>query len=108
MNKFLFFIFFGVTFAFAKFTSIDANELLKLQKQNIVVIDIRTPAEWKERGIIKGAKTIEFFKSNGTVDFVKFMKEFTKYVKDSNQPFILYCAHANRSKTVGQGSYLNN
>ncbi len=89
-------------FAFAKFSSIDDNELLKMQKQGVVVIDIRTPKEWRERGIIKGAKTIEFFKPNGSVDFIDFMKKFTKYVKNSKQPFIIYCAHARRSKVLGK------
>ncbi len=102
MKKILFLILIAISFAFAKFTSIDDSKLLKMQKQGIVVIDIRTPQEWKNRGIIKGAKTIEFFKADGSVDFVSFMKKFTKYVKNSKQPFILYCAHANRSKVAGK------
>ena len=102
MKKIVFLLLFSISFMFAKFTSVDANDLVKMQKQGIVVIDIRTPQEWKDRGIIKGAKTIEFFKADGSVDFVGFMKKFTKYVKNSKQPFILYCAHANRSKVVGK------
>ena len=102
MKKILFLILMTISFAFAKFVSIDDSELLKMQKQGVVVIDIRTPKEWKQRGIIKGAKTIEFFKADGSVDFIGFMKKFTRYVKNSKQPFILYCAHANRSKTVGK------
>lgn len=102
MKKILFLILIAISLAFAKFASVDDVKLIKMQKQGIVVIDIRTPQEWKERGIIKGAKTIEFFKADGSVDFVGFMKKFTKYVKNSKQPFILYCAHANRSKVVGK------
>jgi rhodanese-related sulfurtransferase len=88
-------------FLFAEFKTILADELIKMQKEGVVVVDIRTPMEWKKTGIIKGAKTIEFFQANGRVDFVAFMRELTKYVKDSNQPFIIYCAHANRTKKVG-------
>ena len=67
----------------------------------MVVVDIRTPSEWKQTGIIKGSKTIEFFKADGSVDFIAFMKELTKYVTTSKQPFIRYCAHANRTRTLG-------
>ena len=72
-----------------------------MQKKGVVVIDIRTPSEWKQTGIIKGAKTIEFFREDGTIDFIAFMKQLTKYVSSSSQPFIVYCAHANRTRTVG-------
>ena len=102
MKKILFLTLLTISFVFAKFTSIDDGTLLKMQKQGVVVIDIRTPKEWKQRGIIKGAKTIEFFKSDGSVDFINFMKKFTKYVNSSKQPFIIYCAHANRSKVLGK------
>ena len=102
MKKIIFLILLSVSFVFAEFNAIDDNELIKMQKDGVVIVDIRTPKEWKERGIIKGAKTIEFFKSDGSIDFIAFMREFTKYVKNSKQPFILYCAHANRSKVAGR------
>ncbi|MEA3314721.1 MAG: rhodanese-like domain-containing protein [Campylobacterota bacterium] len=90
-----------VSISYAKFQTIDSNQLLKMQKDGVVVIDIRTPQEWKDTGIIKGSKTIEFFNEKGGVDFISFMKDFTKYVKNSEQSFIIYCAHANRTKTIG-------
>jgi len=42
----------------AEFKTITADSLIKMQKQGIPVIDIRTPQEWKDRGIIKGAHKI--------------------------------------------------
>ena len=102
MKKIVALLFITTTLLFAKFTSIDANRLIELQKKGVVVVDIRTPKEWKERGIIPNAKTITFFKEDGRVDFIAFMRELTKYVKNSNQPFIIYCAHANRTKVVGK------
>jgi len=100
--KILWLVMVCASLASAKFISIDANRLVAMQKQGVVVVDIRTPQEWKSRGIIKGAKTIEFFKPNGSVDFIAFMRKLTKYIKTSKQPFILYCAHANRSKVAGK------
>ena len=101
MKKIFLITIFAISSLFAQFKSIDAKELLSMQKQGIVVVDIRTPQEWKTTGIIKGAKTIEFYSANGGVDFIAFMKELTKYVSTSKQPFIIYCAHANRTRTVG-------
>ena len=86
---------------FAEFKTIDANRLIKMQKQGIVVFDIRTPQEWKDRGIIKGAIKNMFFDSKGQADIANFMYKLGTLVKNKNQPFIIYCAHANRTKAVG-------
>ena len=87
---------------YADFTTIDASQVQEAIKNGTPVIDIRTPGEWKQYGIIKGSYKIMFFDDNGKYDVQKWMKEFTKIVKNKNQPFILYCAHANRSKAVGR------
>ncbi len=89
-------------FAYAKFNHLNANQTEALIKQGVPVIDIRTPGEWKETGIIKGAKLLMFFNKYGKYDLNKWMKSFKKIVKNKNQPFILYCAHANRSNTIGK------
>ena len=87
---------------FADFKTITAGTLISMQKQGIPVIDIRTPGEWKERGIIPGAHKIMFFTPSGGADVPNFMFELGHLVKDKNQPFIIYCAHANRTKELGK------
>ncbi len=86
----------------AKFYSIDAKTLHKMQSKGIPIIDIRTPKEWQERGVIKGANLIMFFDKNGQAHPKRWLEKFSQIVKDKKSPFILYCAHANRSKAVGQ------
>ena len=88
---------------FAEFKSIDVPEFEKLQKEGLVVIDIRTPQEWKTTGIIKGAKKITFFSEQGQPLLADWFFEVGHLVKDKKTPFIVYCAHANRSKALGQG-----
>ena len=90
------------TAIFANFKSIDAKELLKLQKQGIPVFDIRTPHEWQSRGIIKGAIKNMFFDEKGRADIANFMFKLGSIVKSKDKPFIIYCAHANRTKAVGE------
>jgi len=100
MKKFMFALALSVSL-FAEFKTIDANSLIKMQKQGIAVFDIRTPQEWKDRGVIKGAIKNMFFDSKGRADIANFMYKLGTIIKDKNQPFIIYCAHANRTKAVG-------
>ena len=88
--------------AWAEFQSIEAKRLISMQKKGIPVIDIRTPQEWKERGIIPGSHLMMFFDESGRPHIKEWLDKFSKLVKKKNQPFIIYCAHANRSKTLGR------
>jgi len=85
----------------ADLSDVDAKELIKLQSKNIPVIDIRTPREWKDTGIIPKSHKIMFFDEKGNYNIKEFITKLTKVVKDKNQPFILVCRTANRTKTVG-------
>jgi rhodanese-related sulfurtransferase len=89
------------TFLLAGFTGVNTAELETLMQQGAPVIDIRTPGEWKE-GVIPGAHKIMFFDDNGNYNVEKFLGELNKVVKDKNQPFILVCRTASRTKVVGQ------
>jgi rhodanese-related sulfurtransferase len=96
-------LFFAASFADLKV--VNNTQLLEMQNKGVVVIDIRTLGEWKEYGIIQNAKPITFFDEKGNYDVTKWLSEFSKYVKDKNQPFVIYCAHANRTKMLG--NFLN-
>ena len=91
-----------VSISNASFREVDYQELQKMVKEDkVVLIDIRRMDEIKQYGIINGAKTITFFDERGKYNVPAWMNEFVKVVKTKEQPFILYCAHANRSKVVG-------
>ena len=102
MKKVLIILLLATYTLMAEFKSIDAKELLKLQKQGVPIIDIRTPQEWQSRGIIKGAKKMMFFTPNGGADVANFMFNLGALIKDKSKPFIIYCAHANRTKELGK------
>ena len=86
----------------AEFKAVDAQALLAMQKKGVPVIDIRTPGEWRERGVIKGAHLIMFFDDRGRPHAQEWYRKFSQLVPDKKSPVILYCAHANRSKAVGR------
>ena len=85
----------------ADFRSISAQELKELQAQNAPVIDIRTPGEWKETGVIPGAHKIMFFDERGGYDVQKFLDALHKVAPDKNKPVIIYCRTGSRTKIVG-------
>ena len=73
----------------------------KMIDDNIVMIDVRRKEEYKRTGIIKNVHLLTFFDEFGDYDIEKWMKEFEKLVTSKDQTFILICAHANRTRNIG-------
>ncbi len=71
----------------------------ELLKQNIPIVDIRTPGEWKETGLLKGAIPIMFWDARGNYDARKFLNELHKKV-DTTKPFALICHTGSRTSIV--------
>jgi rhodanese-related sulfurtransferase len=44
-----------------------------------------------------------FFTPKGKADLAGWFFELGHLVKDKKEPILLYCAHANRSKSLGKG-----
>jgi len=86
---------------FGVFKSITDEEFLEM-KDKLVIIDVRRADEWRLTGIIENSEKITFFDADGSYDIEKFMEAFTKVVTTKEQPFILVCAHANRTKSIGE------
>jgi rhodanese-related sulfurtransferase len=87
----------------ADFKSIDYKEVKELQEsQGAVLIDIRTPQEWEETGVVPGSQKIMFFDEKGNYDVNAWMAEFGQYVPTQDKPFVLICRTASRTGLVGQ------
>lgn len=102
MKNIILIILLNFSFLYAEFRSINELKVKEALLKNVVVIDIRRSDEWQRYGIIKGSHKLTFFDKYGKYDVNKWMSEFTKLVKSKDQPFILVCAHANRSKSLGK------
>jgi rhodanese-related sulfurtransferase len=70
-------------------------------EKNIKIIDIRTPAEWRETGIVKGSYTIMFFDEKGNFDVAIFLKQLDMVVK-KDEPFALICRVGSRTGMVAE------
>ena len=77
------------------------NEFIskELFKQNIPIVDIRTPGEWKQTGLLKGAIPIMFWDARGNYDARKFVNELNKKVNTA-KPFALICHTGSRTSIV--------
>ncbi|SFV62188.1 rhodanese-like domain protein [hydrothermal vent metagenome] len=69
------------------------------KNKNIKIIDIRTPSEWKETGIIKGSHTIMFFNERGQYNINKFVSDVNKIVK-KGEKFAIICRTGSRTATI--------
>ncbi len=70
-------------------------------KKDIKIIDIRTPGEWKETGIVKGAYTIMFFDEKGKFNVEDFLAKLNKIVKKDEQ-FALICRTGSRTAEIAK------
>jgi rhodanese-related sulfurtransferase len=86
----------------AELHGVNPDELQALQQQGALVVDIRTPEEWKATGIIAGSSTLMYFDKNGGYDREAWLGELKKLVSKPDQPIVLVCRSGNRSGTVGK------
>lgn len=83
------------------FSEVNETQLSKLIEKGVPLIDVRTPQEWKNIGIIKGAHKIMFFDQRGEAHAKEWMQAIEKLGIKKDTPFVIYCAHANRTKAIG-------
>ena len=84
--------------AHAEISDIDNAELVRLQAKGVPVIDIRTPEEWRETGVIKGARLMTFSFTSG-FDKAGWLKQEQQVAKPG-EPVVLVCRSGRRSKAV--------
>ena len=105
MVKKIIFIFLLTCFAksnvFAETIDINNDEIKKLIKNNVPIVDIRTSDEWNQTGVIPNSILLTFFKKNGTYNFETWHKELG-YVIDTNKPYVLICRSGRRTKIISQ------
>lgn len=78
------------SFAFAKIEHVNVTpENIKNYDQ---IVDIRTPMEWRQTGVVKGAELITF----DPYDKEKFLNELAKKF-DFKKPIAIICRSGNRS-----------
>lgn len=101
MKKTIALLFIVTSLLFAEVRDLNISSFEKMEKNGIPVIDIRTPREWRESGIIAGSHTIMFFGPDGRYDVKSFIADLEKLGIRKKTPFILVCRSANRTRKLG-------
>jgi len=99
MKKIILTLLFVATSLMAELTHVWATP--NFAEKNIKIIDIRTPSEWKETGIVKGSYTIMFFDEKGNFNVENFLKQLNMAVKKDEQ-FALLCRVGSRTGMVSE------
>ena|SRR6218665_218652 len=78
----------------AQVKNVDAAEFKKLiDEKKYVLIDLRTSEEIQKKGMIKGARQIDFLAKDAEATIEKL---------DHNTPYLIYCAGGGRSGECGE------
>lgn len=88
-----------LSFSFAELKHVWASQ--DSLKSGMKIIDIRTPDEWRETGIVEGSYTIMFFDEQGRFDIPGFLLQLNKVVKKDEQ-FALICRTGSRTFEVSK------
>jgi rhodanese-related sulfurtransferase len=83
------------------FASVKHVEATPAAFKGLKVIDIRTPGEWVQTGIVKGSYTIMFFDEQGGYDMDKFLNQLNMVVK-KDEEFALICRTGSRTTMVSE------
>jgi rhodanese-related sulfurtransferase len=81
---------------------ISADDALRLAESGqVVLVDVRSPQEWRQTGVPSGAQTVTIHNPNGLVGFLGAMEGTLG--ADPNQAIAVICARGNRS-TLAQSA----
>ena len=86
---------------FAAFTTLSTQQVQAKIAQGVTIIDVRRQDEYNKYGIISGAHKMTFFDAKGQYNAQQWLDNLAKVLPNKNAEFILVCAHANRTKTIG-------
>ncbi|MEK6658809.1 MAG: rhodanese-like domain-containing protein [Campylobacterota bacterium] len=97
MKKILLSFLFLSTLLFATVKDEEASQALIDSK--IPIVDIRTPSEWKETGLLQGSIPIMLFDEKGKYDLNDFLQKLNSAV-DTKKPFAIICRTGSRTKIL--------
>ena len=82
---------------FAEVTNKRASQ--ELLDSKIPIVDIRTPQEWKETGLLQGSIPIMLFDEKGQYNLKAFLDELNAAV-DTSKPFAIICRTGSRTSVL--------
>ncbi len=84
----------------AEVRDVDINQLKELIASGVTVIDVRTPGEWKQTGLVENSIPIMFFDEKRKPRPIEWMNQASDYIQPEGE-VALICRTGNRSKIIG-------
>jgi len=82
---------------FYKQDLVSYDEVIKLQDKGVTLIDVRTPGEWRQTGVIPGSKKIMSFDTKGELNLIRFENELSQLGLSKDDNIVLICRSGNRT-----------
>ncbi len=89
----------GFNVSIAQMIETTTQELEALIEQEVPVIDVRTPGEWRTTGIIPGSHLLTFFDERGNYNLDVWLAKLTNIAQPDDR-IVIVCEVGNRSKMI--------
>tara|TARA_B100000963_G_C22290024_1_gene520988 strand:- start:160 stop:573 length:414 start_codon:yes stop_codon:yes gene_type:complete len=86
---------------FADVVNINNEQIKKLTKINIPIVDIRRSSEWNQTGVVPNSILLTFFDKNGKYNFDDWYANLRLKI-DEGKPIILICRTGRRTKIIAE------
>jgi rhodanese-related sulfurtransferase len=83
------------------YQNIDQAALQSAIARGVHLVDIRTPQEWKQTGVIAGSIRLTAFLDNGQMN-PQFIETFRQHIPSPDQPVALICRSGRRTQALAQ------
>ena len=85
----------------AEVVNIGNDEFKEVLKQGLPLVDLRTPGEWQQTGVVAGSQLIMLFDEKGRADPEAWARQ-VEQVADPAKPLVLICRTGNRTGKAAQ------
>ena len=89
----------GSNVGIAEMIETTTQELEALIEQEVPVIDVRTPGEWRTTGIIPGSHLLTFFDERGNYNIDDWLTKLTEIAQPDDR-LVIVCEVGNRSRMI--------
>lgn len=85
----------------AEVVNVDNARLQALMRDGVPVVDVRTPGEWEQTGVIEGSHRLMFFDEAGRYDAQAWLDQLAD-IAGPDKPVALVCAVGGRTVAISQ------
>ena len=90
-----------IKFAFADIVDVNNEQIIKLSKNNIPIIDVRRSSEWDQTGVVPKSILLTFFDKEGKYNYDEWYEKLRLEI-DEGKPIILICRTGRRTKIIAE------